>query len=110
MTPRPLRQEEQKMFAMKPSAIRAKVITLAGRRNHDFREFRNALLMLGDGSRLTGDFKRTVKKVDLDLRYAYYLREIMDQPEAICSLQGAVRGDRLDQDPNHRTRPQQAKL
>jgi hypothetical protein len=68
-----------KMFAMKPSAIRAKVVTLAGRRTNNFWELGNALLMLRDSSRYTGDFKRTVKKAGLNLRQAYYLREIVDQ-------------------------------
>jgi hypothetical protein len=67
------------LFAMKPSAIRAKVITLAGRRTHNFWELGNALLMLRDGSRYTGDFKMTVKKAGLNLRAAYYLCEIADQ-------------------------------
>ena len=34
------------MFAMKPSAIRAKVVTLAGRRTNNFWDLGNALLML----------------------------------------------------------------
>jgi hypothetical protein len=38
------------MFAMKPSVIRAKVITLAGRRSDHFWELGNALLMLRDTS------------------------------------------------------------
>jgi hypothetical protein len=67
------------MFAMKPSAIRAKVVTLAGRRTNNFWELGNALLMLRDSSRYTGDFKRTVKKAGLNLRQAYYLCEIVDQ-------------------------------
>ena len=66
------------MFAMKPSAIRAKVVTLAGRRGN-FWELGNALLMLRDSSRYTGDFKRTVKNAGLNLRQAYYLCEIVDQ-------------------------------
>jgi hypothetical protein len=67
------------MFAMKPSAIRAKVITLAGRRTDNFWELGNALLMLRDSSRYTGDFKRTVKKAGLNLRQAYYLCEIAER-------------------------------
>jgi hypothetical protein len=67
------------MFAMKPSAIRAKVITLAGRRTDNFWELGNALLLLRDSSRYTGDFKRTVKMAGLNLRQAYYLCEIADQ-------------------------------
>ena len=67
------------MFAMKPSAIRAKVVTLASRRTDSFWELGNALLMLRDSSRYTGDFKRTVKKAGLNLRQAYYLCEIVDQ-------------------------------
>jgi hypothetical protein len=67
------------MFAMKPSAIRARVATLAGRRNDNFWELGNALLMLRDTSRYTGDFKRTVNKAGLNLRQAYYLCEIVDQ-------------------------------
>jgi hypothetical protein len=35
--------------------------------------------MLRDSSRYTGDFKRTVKKADLNLRQAYYLCEIVDR-------------------------------
>ena len=66
------------MSAMKPSAIRAKVVTLAGRRSN-FWELGNALLMLRDTSRYTGDFKRTVKNAGLNLRQAYYLCEIVDQ-------------------------------
>jgi predicted enzyme related to lactoylglutathione lyase len=68
-----------KMFAMKPSAIRARVVTLAGRRNDNFWELGNALLMLRDSSRYTGDFKRTVKHAGLNLRQAYYLCEIVDR-------------------------------
>jgi hypothetical protein len=67
------------MFAMKPSAIRAKVIALAGRRTDNFWELGNGLLMLRDSSRFTGDFKRTVKMAGLNLRQAYYLCEIVDQ-------------------------------
>ena len=67
------------MFAMKPSAIRAKVVTLAGRRTNNFWELGKPLLMLRDSSRYTGDFKRTVKKAGLNLRQAYYLCEIVDQ-------------------------------
>jgi hypothetical protein len=67
------------MFAMKPSAIRARVVTLAGRRNDNFWELGNALLVLRDTSRYTGDFKRTVKNAELNLRQAYYLCEIVDQ-------------------------------
>jgi hypothetical protein len=67
------------MFAMKPSAIRAKVVTLAARRTDNFWELGNALLMLRDSSRFTGDFRRTVKKAGLNLRQAYYLCEIVDQ-------------------------------
>jgi hypothetical protein len=66
------------MSAMKPSAIRAKVVTLAGRRSN-FWDLGNALLMLRDTSRYTGDFKRTVKNAGLNLRQAYYLCEIVDQ-------------------------------
>jgi hypothetical protein len=66
------------MFAMKPSAIRARVVTLAGRRSN-FWDLGNALLMLRDTSRYTGDFKRTVKNAGLNLRQAYYLCEIVDQ-------------------------------
>ena len=67
------------MFALKPSAIRAKVITLAGRRTDNFWELGNALLMLRDSSRYTGDFKGTVKTAGLNLRQAYYLCEIVDR-------------------------------
>jgi hypothetical protein len=67
------------MFAMKPSAIRAKVVTLAARRTDNFWDLGNALLMLRDSSRYTGDFKRTVKNAGLNLRQAYYLCEIVDQ-------------------------------
>ena len=67
------------MSAMKPSAIRAKVVTLAGRRNDNFWELGNALLVLRDSSWYTGDFKRTVDKAGLNLRLAYYLCEIVDQ-------------------------------
>jgi hypothetical protein len=67
------------MFAMKPSAIRAKVITLAGRRTDNFWELGNALLVLRDSSRYTGDFKRTVEEAGLNLRQAYYLCEIVDE-------------------------------
>jgi hypothetical protein len=67
------------MSAMKPSAIRAKVVTLAGRRTNNFWELGNALLMLRDTSRYTGDFKRTVKSAGLNLRQAYYLCEIVDE-------------------------------
>ena len=67
------------MFAMKPSAIRAKVVRLAGRRTDNFWELGNALLMLRDSSRYTGDFKQTVKTAGLNLRQAYYLCEIVDQ-------------------------------
>jgi hypothetical protein len=67
------------MFAMKPSAIRAKVVTLAARRTDNFWDLGNALLMLRDTSRYTGDFKRTVKNAELNLRQAYYLCEIVDQ-------------------------------
>jgi hypothetical protein len=66
------------MFAMKPSAIRTKVVTLASRRTDNFWELGNALLMLRDGSRFTGDFRRTVEKAGLNLRQAYYLCEIVD--------------------------------
>jgi hypothetical protein len=66
------------MFAMKPSAVRAKVVTLAGRRSN-FWELGNALLMLRDSSRYTGDFKRIVKTAGLNLRQAYYLCEIVDR-------------------------------
>jgi hypothetical protein len=68
-----------KMFAMKPSAIRARVVTLAERRTDNFWELGNALLVLRDSSRYTGDFKRTVKLAGLNLRQAYYLCEIVDQ-------------------------------
>jgi hypothetical protein len=67
-----------KMSGMKPSAIRAKVVTLAGRRSN-FWDLGNALLVLRDTSRYTGDFKRTVKNAGLNLRQAYYLCEIVDQ-------------------------------
>ena len=67
------------MFAMKPSGIRAKVVTLAARRTDNFWELGNALLMLRDSSRFTGDFKRTVKMAGLNLRQAYYLCEIVDR-------------------------------
>jgi hypothetical protein len=67
------------MLLMKPSAIRAKVITLAGRRTDNFWELGNALLMLRDGSRYTGEFKRTVKMAGLNVRQAYYLCEIVDR-------------------------------
>ena len=67
------------MSGMKPSAIRAKVVTLAGRRTDNFWDLGNALLMLRDTSRYTGDFKRTVKNAGLNLRQAYYLCEIVDQ-------------------------------
>ena len=67
------------MFAMKPSVIRAKVITLAGRRSDNFWDLGNALLMLRDGPRFTGDFRRTVKMSGLNVRQAYYLCEIVDQ-------------------------------
>jgi hypothetical protein len=66
------------MSGMKPSAVRAKVVTLAGRRSN-FWDLGNALLMLRDTSRYTGDFKRTVKNAGLNLRQAYYLCEIVDQ-------------------------------
>jgi hypothetical protein len=66
------------MSGMKPSAIRAKVVTLAGRRSN-FWDLGNALLVLRDTSRYTGDFKRTVKNAGLNLRQAYYLCEIVDQ-------------------------------
>jgi hypothetical protein len=65
------------MSGMKPSAIRAKVVTLAGRRSN-FWDLGNALLMLRDTSRYTGDFKRTVKNAELNLRQAYYLCEIVE--------------------------------
>lgn len=67
------------MFAMKPSAIRAKVVTLAGRRANHFWDLGNALLMLRDMSRYTGDFRTTVKEAGLNLREAYYLCEIVDR-------------------------------
>ena len=67
------------MSAMRPSAIKAKVVTLAARRTHNFWDLGNALLMLRDSSRYTGDFKRTVKNAGLNLRQAYYLCEIVDQ-------------------------------
>ena len=67
------------MFAMKPSAIRAKVVSLAGRRTDNFWELGDALLMLRDSSRYTGDFKGTVKTAGLNLRQAYYLCEIVDR-------------------------------
>jgi hypothetical protein len=54
------------------------VVTLAGRRSN-FWDLGNALLMLRDTSRYTGDFKRTVKNAGLNLRQAYYLCEIADQ-------------------------------
>jgi hypothetical protein len=68
-----------KMSAMKPSAIKARVVTLAARRTDNFWDLGNALLMLRDTSRYTGDFKRTVKNAGLNLRQAYYLSEIVDQ-------------------------------
>jgi hypothetical protein len=67
------------MFALKPSAIRAKVVSLASRRKDSFWELGNTLLMLRDSSRFTGDFRRTVNKAGLNLRQAYYLCEIVDQ-------------------------------
>jgi hypothetical protein len=67
------------MSAMKPSAIRAKVVTLAARRTDNFWDLGNALLMLRDSSRYTGDFKRTVKNAGLNLRQAYYLCEIAER-------------------------------
>ena len=67
------------MFAMKPSTMRARVVTLAARRTDNFWELGSALLMLRDTSRYTGDFKRTVKNAGLNLRQAYYLCEIVDQ-------------------------------
>jgi hypothetical protein len=67
------------MSAMRPSAINAKVVTLAARRTDNFWDLGNALLMLRDSSRYTGDFKRTVKNAGLNLRQAYYLCEIVDQ-------------------------------
>jgi hypothetical protein len=71
--------EGAKMCAMKPSAMRARVVTLAARRTDNFWELGSALLMLRDTSRYTGDFKRTVKSAGLNLRQAYYLCEIVDQ-------------------------------
>jgi hypothetical protein len=68
-----------KMSAMKPSAMRARVVKLAARRTDNFWDLGNALLMLRDTSRYTGDFKRTVKNAGLNLRQAYYLCEIVDQ-------------------------------
>jgi hypothetical protein len=56
------------MFAMKPSTMRARVVTLAARRTDNFWDLGNALLMLRDSSRFTGDFRRTVKKAELNLR------------------------------------------
>ena len=67
------------MLLMKPSAIRAKVITLAGRRTDNFWELGNALLMLRDSSRVTGEFKKTIETAGLNLRQAYYLSEIADR-------------------------------
>lgn len=67
------------MSAMKPSAIRAKVVTLAARRTDNFWDLGNALLMLRDSSRFTGDFRSTVKKAELNLRQAYYLCEIAER-------------------------------
>jgi hypothetical protein len=67
------------MSAMRPSAIKAKVVTLAARRTNNFWELGNALLVLRETSRYTGDFKRTVKNARLNLRQAYYLCEIVDQ-------------------------------
>ena len=67
------------MFALKPSAIKAKVVTLAGRRADHFWDLGNALLMLRDMSRYTGDFRTTVKEAGLNLREAYYLCEIVDR-------------------------------
>jgi hypothetical protein len=73
-----------KMSAMKPSAIKAKVVTLAARRTDKFWELGSALLMLRDGFRYTGDFRRTVKMAGLNLRQAYYLCEIVDQLRAFA--------------------------
>jgi type I restriction enzyme, R subunit len=67
------------MLLTKPSAIRAKVITLAGRRTDNFWELGNALLMLRDSSRFTGEFKKTIETAGLNLRQAYYLSEIVDR-------------------------------
>ena len=67
------------MFAMKPSTMRARVVTLAARRTDNFWDLGNALLMLRDSSRFTGDFRRTVKKAELNLRQAYYLCEIAER-------------------------------
>jgi hypothetical protein len=67
------------MLLMKRSAIRAKVITLAGRRADNFWELGNALLMLRDSSRFTGEFKKTIETAGLNLRQAYYLSEIADR-------------------------------
>jgi hypothetical protein len=66
------------MFAIKPSAIRARVVTFASRRSDNSWDLRNALLMLRDSSRFTGNFRR-MSKAGLNLRQAYYLREIVDQ-------------------------------
>jgi hypothetical protein len=67
------------MFAMKPSTMRARVVKLAARRTDNFWDLGNALLMLRDSSRFTGDFRRTVKKAELNLRQAYYLCEIAER-------------------------------
>ena len=55
------------------------MLTLASRRTDNFWDLGNALLMLRDSSRFTGDFRRTVKKAGLNLRQAYYLCEIVEQ-------------------------------
>ena len=66
------------MSAMKPSAIRAKVVTLAGRRTNNFGSWGTPSSCSETPPR-TGDFKRTVKNAGLNLRQAYYLCEIVDQ-------------------------------
>jgi hypothetical protein len=71
------------LFAIKPSAIIAKVVTLAGGRTNNFWELGNALLILRGGSRYRGDFKRTVQKAGLNLRQAYYLCEYEVFKEAV---------------------------
>lgn len=60
------------------SAIRTKVMTLAARRTDSFWELGDALLMLRDDPRVTGDFKKTVEKAGLNLRQAYYLCETLE--------------------------------
>jgi hypothetical protein len=69
------------------SAIRTKVMTLAGRRTDNFWELGNALLMLRDDPRVAGDFKNTVEKAGLDLRQAYYLCEIAERLSSFARYQ-----------------------